>query len=257
MLNFLLFELWTLTKINLIKIFRVYFLFWASNVYSARKKTANWNLFRARIQVLVDSNDYIRLSSDTTLHKSIHQRPWSFVTITPNRLRNPSMLAYIFSRGVLKKSLRTIICKLPRAQPTDKEPLRESYVIRPRIILRDAIVKDTGVVYVVAEMRDVEPKDAASAAAAAGWGKRMRRSVGKEGGGEAGALLASLPRGGENARKKCSNVRRRAGGRLLPLHEYEWDGEEDDGGERERGPWAEAAEGRRRRRTFAWERSRV
>jgi len=32
---------------------------------------------------------------------------------------------------------------------------------------------------------------------------------------------ASLPRGGENARKKCSNVRRRAGGRLLPLHEYE------------------------------------
>lgn len=36
-----------------------------------------------------------------------------------------------------------------------------------------------------------------------------------------GVLPASLPRGGENARKKCSNVRRRAGGRLLPLHEYE------------------------------------
>lgn len=99
-----------------------------------------------------------------------------------------------------------------------------SRVIRPQIIRGDGSKTGVGVPVTCGE----SPK-----AGAAGRGGREEddeeerlEGRGERGGREAGVgrggvLLASLPCGGENVRKKCSNVRRRAGGRLLPLHEYE------------------------------------
>lgn len=126
---------------------------------------------------------------------------------------------YLLTGRFEGKSAREIICKLPQAASSeqDKEPAspRGNRVIRLQIIRGDGSKTEVGVYRdarrgAVPKKRQERRREAEDRAGGTGMKARRR-----------GVLLASLPRSGENARKKCSNVRRRAGGRLLPLHEYE------------------------------------